>query len=465
MKLDDIRYAALDCWQSVASRHLPVSSIVLSLLILSPGISQAGAKRAAIDGSFITGGLVSKWSNARWQQEFAIMKEDGMHYVIIQAVANSDPGKASMMLYPSSLPNTEMAKGKNGKPYPDIVDACLRNAEAAGIKVFIGIDESDNWWKVYGKDPKWLYNEMDFSNKVCDELWARYKKKYPEAFYGWYWSYEVDNVNWATKADQEVLTKAMNIQLDHLDAVHERLPFMWCPFMNSRLGTPSAYEKMWENVFAGLHTKAGDIFCPQDCVGAGGLKLDQVKSWFSALRKAVDRKPGLLMWSDVETFDSHDWSSATIGRVVSQLKIEQPYVSDYVTWEFLYYDSPYCVNTGFQKTYLDYLKRGSLETSSPTPPTHFTAVLKTDGNVQLSWGPATDNIGVCGYFVYRNGARIFDDFSQMRGPHGRNSAAATTFLVKGLKPKTKYVFRVQAYDFAGNLSGRSRPATVVIGDK
>ena len=259
------------------------------------------------DGSFLQANLCGSWTDARWQEEFAAMKDAGMHYLVIGPVAQSYQGRSAETLYPSSLPNTEMARGGNGMPYPDIVDACLRNAESAGMKVFIGIGMNDKWWSLSMADSTWLYNQMDFDNEVCDEVWHLYKKKYPDAFYGWYWAYEVANVNLTPRAE-EVLAKAMNIQLDHLTSANERLPFMWCPFMNSQFGPPQAYEAMWKRVFAQMHTDVGDIFCPQDCVGAGGLKLDQVADWFSALRQAVDTKPGLVMWSDVETFDHYDWS-------------------------------------------------------------------------------------------------------------------------------------------------------------
>ncbi len=440
--------------------------LVLSMLII-PSISIAQANRAAMDGSFITGDLCGFWTDARWQQEFTAMKEAGMHYLIIQAVADSYPGKVTHTLYPSSIPNTEIAKDRNGKKYPDIVDACLRNAELAGIKVFIGIDMSNYWWKVYGNDSTWLYSQMDLDNNICDELWKNYKSKYPGAFYGWYWSYEVDNVNWATPAQQQVLTHAMNIQLDHLNAANEKLPFMWCPFMNSRLGTPQSYEKMWENVLAGLHTSNGDIFCPQDCVGAGGLKMNQVVSWFSALRQAVNTKPGLVMWSDIETFDLSDNTTATMDRVISQLKIEQPYVDNYVSWEYCYYDSPNNIDPGFQKTYVGYLKTGSLDKIPPSIPKNFTAVLQPDGDIQLNWNAATDNIGVCGYYVYRNGIMICKKQVPTEEKHKNIGFSLTSLKDIYLHSNTNYSYQVKAYDFANNVSAPTKaieinPGTIPI---
>jgi hypothetical protein len=437
--------------------------LILSIVII-PDISLASANKAAIDGSFITGDLCGHWTDARWQQEFTAMKNAGMHYVVLASVVQSFPGKVSTTIYPSSLPNTKIEQDRDGKPYPDVVDACLRNAKQAGIKVFIGIDANDRWWDSPADDSVWLYSQMDFDNKVCDEVWGLYKAKYPDTFYGWYWVYEADNVNFKTQAQQNVLTNAMNMQLDHLTAANERLPFMWCPFMNSNLGTPQAYQEMWQNVFAGLHTIPGDIFCPQDCVGAGGLKIDQVVSWFTALRKAVDTKPGLLMWSDIETFDLSDNTSATIDRIVTQLKIEQPYVDNYITWEYSYYDSPYNIDPGFHKTYLGYLKNGTTETTPPTTPANFTAKLLADGNVELNWDTAKDNIGVCGYYVYRNGIKICKKQVPIVGRHRKINSSLTSLTDVYLNSNTNYSYQVRAYDFANNVSAPSTEVTINTGN-
>jgi len=435
--------------------------ILLFAILMISKIIYAQAENAALDGSFITGDLCYFWSDERWQAELSALKNAGMQYVVIQAVADSYPGRVTKTIYPSSLPNTEMAKGANGIAYPDVVDACLRNAESAGMKVFIGIDFSDKWWDLYANDSTWLYNQMDLDNNICDELWNNYKNKYPNTFYGWYWSYEVENLHFQTNEQQKVLTNAMNKQLDHLTSTNKKLPFMWCPFMNSDLGEPETYETMWKNVFAGLHTTAGDIFCPQDCVGAGGLKLNEIASWFSALRRAVDTKPGLEMWADVETFEFYGSSfiSATIGRVVSQLKIEQPYVDNYISWEYTYYNSPYKANTGFHNTYLDYLENDSLESLPPTTPSNLAGV-SLPGSVVLNWDESADNIGVCGYNVYRNGEMIIKKQVPLKNSDTTDIAASSSAVDANITPNTDYSYQIQAYDFAGNTSNLTLPILV-----
>jgi hypothetical protein len=436
---------------------------IISSFLFIPVTSMAQVSKPLIGGSFITGDLCDSWSDARWQKEFTAMKNAGMHYIIIASAVESFPGKVTTTIYPSSLPNTKMAKGRNGTTYPDIINACLRNAQSAGMKVFIGIDVNDRWWNSPANDSTWLYGQMVFDNRVCDEIWSLYKNKYPDAFYGWYWAYEVDNVNFTTQAQQRVLTNAMNMQLDHLTDVNERLPVMWCPFMNSNLGTPQPYETMWENVFAGLHTSAGDIFCPQDCVGAGGLKLNQVASWFSALRKAVSTKPGLAMWSDVETFDLSDNTTATMDRVISQLKIEQPFVDNYITWEFCYYDSPFNIDPGFYKTYMGYFNTGSLEIIPPSTPANFTAVLQKNGDVVLNWDESKDNIGVCGYYVYRNGIMICKKQVPINRRHKKINPSLTNLTDVFLHSNTDYSYQVKAYDFANNLSNPTSPLMINTG--
>ena len=63
-------------------------------------------------------------------------------------------------------------------------------------------------------------------------------------------------------------------------------------------------------------------------------------------------------------------------------------------------------------------------------------------SVSLSWPAATDNVGVSGYSVYRNGA-------------GVGSTASTTYTVSGLACGSSYSFAVDAYDAAGNHSAKT----------
>lgn len=101
------------------------------------------------------------------------------------------------------------------------------------------------------------------------------------------------------------------------------------------------------------------------------------------------------------------------------------------------------VNGGVPGVY-PFLVTDSKPPSVPAKPTP-TAV--TGYSVQLSWPASTDNIGVAGYQVYRDGAL-------------RGTTPTTGYTDNGLTPKTSYSYQVAAYDAAGNVSAKS-PARIV----
>ena len=91
------------------------------------------------------------------------------------------------------------------------------------------------------------------------------------------------------------------------------------------------------------------------------------------------------------------------------------------------------------------------DTETPTAPTGLTATV-TGTTVTLRWTAATDNVGVAGYDITRNGA-----------PAGSVTGDATTFTDSGLSAGTRYEYRVVARDAQNNRSPASGPATVTTG--
>ncbi len=80
------------------------------------------------------------------------------------------------------------------------------------------------------------------------------------------------------------------------------------------------------------------------------------------------------------------------------------------------------------------------DSEAPCAPLNLTAEV-TFTNVQLSWLPATDNVGVVAYNVYQD----TDD-----APIA--TVSNTSYYVSGLTPLTEYLFGVTAVDAAGNES-------------
>ncbi|NLN76457.1 MAG: hypothetical protein GX139_09105 [Armatimonadetes bacterium] len=78
----------------------------------------------------------------------------------------------------------------------------------------------------------------------------------------------------------------------------------------------------------------------------------------------------------------------------------------------------------------------------PTAPTNLRVTGTTSSSIALAWNASTDNIGVSGYRVYRNGTQV-------------GTATGTTYNDTGLANNTTYTYQVDAYDGKPNYSGKS----------
>ena len=94
------------------------------------------------------------------------------------------------------------------------------------------------------------------------------------------------------------------------------------------------------------------------------------------------------------------------------------------------------------------------DTDPPTAPGTLTATAVSGTQVNLSWGAATDNVGVTGYRVERCQGAGCTDFVKIATP------PSTTYSDIGLTPNTAYGYLVRATDAAQNLGPYSNIATL-----
>ncbi len=87
------------------------------------------------------------------------------------------------------------------------------------------------------------------------------------------------------------------------------------------------------------------------------------------------------------------------------------------------------------------------DTQAPTAPTGLASANITETTVDLSWTASTDNVGVAGYDVYKDGTLY-------------STVTGTTVTVTGLTAATAYSFYVTANDAAGNVSAASSTVNV-----
>ena len=82
------------------------------------------------------------------------------------------------------------------------------------------------------------------------------------------------------------------------------------------------------------------------------------------------------------------------------------------------------------------------DTTPPSIPQNLTTTTVSDTQIDLSWSASTDDVGVAGYKIYRDGTQI-------------DTTANTSYSDTGLISETIYTYTVSAYDAAGNESGES----------
>jgi chitodextrinase len=91
------------------------------------------------------------------------------------------------------------------------------------------------------------------------------------------------------------------------------------------------------------------------------------------------------------------------------------------------------------------------DTAAPSAPTQLSLTAVSNDQAKLYWTPSSDNIGVTGYIVYRDGTEI-----------ARTETA--DYSDSGLRFSTNYTYSVKAFDAAGNVSSASEATSVTTGN-
>jgi chitodextrinase len=91
------------------------------------------------------------------------------------------------------------------------------------------------------------------------------------------------------------------------------------------------------------------------------------------------------------------------------------------------------------------------DTSAPTVPANLQAAVVSSSEVRLTWTASTDDVGVSGYRIYRDGSLV-------------GTSTGLIYSDTGLSAATTYGYRVAAYDAAGNASTQTDALTVNTGD-
>ena len=87
------------------------------------------------------------------------------------------------------------------------------------------------------------------------------------------------------------------------------------------------------------------------------------------------------------------------------------------------------------------------DTTPPSVPAGLTGTAVSTTQVNLSWSASTDNVGVAGYNIFRNGTKL-------------SATTTTSYQDTSLTAGATYTYTVSAYDAAGNTSTQSSGVSI-----
>ena len=104
---------------------------------------------------------------------------------------------------------------------------------------------------------------------------------------------------------------------------------------------------------------------------------------------------------------------------------------------------------GLMSNELSATPSGGGDTTPPSTPTNLTAPLVGSSQAVLDWTASTDNVGVTGYQVYRDGLLV-------------GTVATTHYLDTGMSAGTSHSYQVRAIDGAGLQSALSTSRSAIL---
>jgi hypothetical protein len=149
----------------------------------------------------------------------------------------------------------------------------------------------------------------------------------------------------------------------------------------------------------------------------------------------------------------HEWSSTATGDDYWVQRLTNPVA----TPGMVAVSSSVPTSDIWQQTDVEIVPAGPPDTQPPSAPGTLTASSGGPGTASLTWGAATDNVGVTGYTVYRS---VNSGFTP--GPANQIAqTSGTSYIDSGLAVGT-YYYLVTAFDAAGNVGPPSNQASATV---
>jgi hypothetical protein len=299
-------------------RILSIIILVAVTLTVTPSGTAQTTNTAALP--IITGDFMQGWefapdarhNPAAMNAHFREMAGAGIRYMILCdaariAMVNGSMGirEAYYHASPSLLGPTHNLPWGSG-----IIENMLTAARDTGIKVFIGLGYDrgrddhcqTGWWSNnLPLNTSWYQPRAAFNNLIAQDLYDQFKSRFPDTFYGWYFPYEFFN---NMQQNTWHFAEFVNINRDFLWDLDPSMPLLISPFFNAKDHQPVENTRIeLTDFFSHARFRPGDIFAPQDSVGAGWTTPAQAGDYFRMIRQVLDASaPGVHFWANNENF-------------------------------------------------------------------------------------------------------------------------------------------------------------------
>jgi parallel beta-helix repeat protein len=168
-----------------------------------------------------------------------------------------------------------------------------------------------------------------------------------------------------------------------------------------------------------------------------------------AYDSAIDRIVGWTGGDDVFLYDanSNSWTKQTFPNGPGAAIVQ----GTFKRWAYSPASDVFVVvNTIDANAYSLRLSPPVADTVAPSVPTNLGASTISSVQINLAWTASTDNVGVVGYQIYRNGSQVA-------------LSPTNSYQDTGLTASTTYTYTVAAYDASSNVSAQSTSASATTG--
>ena len=440
-----------------------ISAVTAFVIMMLPWNTSVQEKKCKPEftGTFIQSWMTCIWDEERWAEEAENMKKAGIEYLVLQSLADKGYKKNGGQW--NVYYHTDVEALKDAVFGGDCLEPALKACQNAGIKVFVGLSMFDDFWSEAGIGS--LYQDVcRIAGDMMEDIYNKYGEKYNDTLYGWYYTPEISN-GFLCQFTLDGIIKGINHIISRINEVDASKPLLMSPFYSEYIATdPVTTLCSYVRFFNKVNFRDGDIFAPQDAIGAKWTREKSLEMTWKMYKAAFDTcDADIKLWANCENFDGAIASeilggalspkitenksniTVTLDRFVRQMDIASRYAENIITFSYNHYYSPSYVNPAFINTYYDYVENSYvLENEAPKAPENINKVQSEKG-IELTWDEAEDNFGIAYYRLEKDGKFL----GRVDKYYGWEENSFTDE-----NGNLSNIYTIEAVDAAGNSTGK-----------